>query len=130
MLLVEKCNMSITVTELQELLKEIGLVATLEDPTSHLPSDRKFSFPDFFKIVSEKINKMDKAVLDTFEMFDVDHNGFVSAQEIKQVMNQLGEAISDEDAAAMVRDADIDGDGLINIEEFQQKVYPAMTGEH
>ena len=121
--------MSITAMELQDLLKEIGLVATLDD-LSTPSNDGKFSFAEFFKIASGKINKMDKAVLDTFDMFDVDHNGFVSAQEIKQVMNQLGESISDEDAAAMVRDADIDGDGLINIEEFQQKVYPAMTGEN
>lgn len=44
-------------------------------------------------------------------MFDKDGNGFVSAAELKHVMTNLGEKLSDEEVDEMIREADVDGDG-------------------
>jgi len=117
----------ITTKQLEELMKSIGHFPSAED--LYDPSgDRCVSFPDFINIMIRKLNKMDSELLATFEMFDVNHNGFVSAKELQEVLHQLGEDVSEEDAVAMVGDADIDGDGLINIDEFQQKIFPVMQG--
>ena len=43
--------------------------------------------------------------------------------ELRHVMMNLGEKISEEECDAMVDEADIDGDGSINYEEF----YSMMT---
>ena len=47
-----------------------------------------------------------------------DGNGFISRQELKAVMMNLGEKLNDEECDALVDEADIDGDGVINYEEF------------
>ena len=50
-------------------------------------------------------------------MFDRDGNGFISAAELRHVMTNLGEKLTDEEVDEMIREADVDGDGQINYEE-------------
>ena len=49
-------------------------------------------------------------------MFDKDGNGFISAAELRHVMTNLGEKLTDEEVDEMIREADIDGDGQVNYE--------------
>lgn len=51
-------------------------------------------------------------------MFDRDGNGLISAAELRHVMTNLGEKLTEEEVDEMIREADIDGDGHINYEEF------------
>ena len=45
--------------------------------------------------------------------------------ELRHVMMNLGEKISEEECDAMVEEADTDGDGCINYEEFYQMMTSA-----
>ena len=56
---------------------------------------------------------------EAFQVFDTDGNGYISASELKQVMSNLGENMTDEEINEMLREADLDGDGQIS---FQGKV--------
>ena len=47
-----------------------------------------------------------------------DGNGFITRHELKTVMMNLGEKLTDEECDLLVDEADIDGDGKINYEEF------------
>ena len=51
-------------------------------------------------------------------VFDKDGNGFVSAAELRHVMTNLEEKLTDEEVDEMIRENDIDEDGQINYEEF------------
>ena len=55
-------------------------------------------------------------------MFDRDGNGFISAAELRHVMTNLGEKLTDEEVDEMIREADVDGDGQINYEESALRI--------
>ena len=59
---------------------------------------------------------------EAFRVFDRDGNGMISAAELKYVMTNLGEKLSNEEAEEMVREADLDGDGLYFIINFKLKI--------
>ena len=50
-----------------------------------------------------------------FKEFDRDGDGFIGVSDMRQAM---GEELDDEMAAEMIREADMDGDGQLNYEEF------------
>ena len=52
-----------------------------------------------------------------------DGNGFINRQELAVVMMNLGETLTNDEIQAMIDEADLDGDGQINYEEF----YSMMT---
>ena len=43
---------------------------------------------------------------------------FISAAELRHVMTNLGEKLTDEEVDEMIREADVDGDGQVNYDEF------------
>lgn len=45
-----------------------------------------------------------------------DGNGYISAAELRHVMTNLGEKLTDEEVDEMIREADVDGDGQVNYE--------------
>ena len=54
-----------------------------------------------------------------FKEFDRDGDGFIGVSDMRQAMAALmGEELDDEMAAEMIREADMDGDGQLNYEEF------------
>lgn len=59
-----------------------------------------------------------------FRTFDKDGSGFISADELRQVMTQLGQCLGDDEVDAMIQEADEDGDGQINYEEFVRMMHP------
>lgn len=47
-------------------------------------------------------------------MFDKDGDGFISAHELRVVMMNLGEKLSEKEVDDMLKEADINGDGKID----------------
>ncbi|KAG1225382.1 hypothetical protein G6F68_019939 [Rhizopus microsporus] len=54
-----------------------------------------------------------------FEKFDKNGDGQISEEELKQVMNELGERLTGEEIKDMIKDADTNNDGQISFEEFK-----------
>ena len=77
-------------------------------------------FPEFLSLMARKMKDTDteEELIDAFKVFDRDGNGLISAAELRHVMTNLGEKLTDEEVDEMIKEADIDGDGHINYEEF------------
>ena len=52
------------------------------------------------------------------QIFDKDGDGFITPQELRSVMTQMGEPVTHDEVDAIVKEADTDGDGNINYAEF------------
>ena len=58
----------------------------------------------------------EEEIREAFRVFDKDGNGFISSAELRHVMTNLGEKLTDDEVDEMIKEADIDGDGQINYE--------------
>ena len=115
--------------ELNDMINEID-----EDGNGHV------DFDEFLIMMSKKMKENDsdeelrwrrplwglfwkrsKLILyfrEAFKVFDSDGNGFINAAELRQVMMNLGEKLTEEEVEMMIKEADTNGDGLVNYEEF------------
>ncbi|XP_060530670.1 uncharacterized protein LOC132704591 [Cylas formicarius] len=80
----------------------------------------KISYDDFLKLMSVKMAEKDsrEEILKAFRLFDDDETGKISFKNLKRVAKELGENLTDEELQEMIDEADRDGDGEINQEEF------------
>ena len=63
---------------------------------------------------------MRDAIVAAFNVFDVDRNGFISAEELHRVLVGFGdEKVSLEDCRCMIQCVDEDGDQMVNFREFE-----------
>jgi len=62
-------------------------------------------------------------IRDIFEKWDTDQNGKLSQAEMKEAVLGLGLPITDEQVEAMIRKADVDGDGQLDCMEFAAMIY-------
>merc|ERR1719473_1761659 len=57
-------------------------------------------------------------MLKAFRLFDDDQTGTVSFKNIKRVAKETNQTLTDDELQEMLNDADKDGDGVLNEEEF------------
>jgi len=78
-------------------------------------------FSEFLAMMARKMRDTDseEEIREAFRVFDKDGNGFISAAELRRVMTNLGEKLSDDEVDEMIRTADIDGDGQVNYEGWR-----------
>merc|ERR1712087_755394 len=72
------------------------------------------------KMMTHKILNRDPKdeILKAFRLFDDDETGKISFKNLKRVAKELGERMTDEELQEMIDEADRDGDGEVNEEEF------------
>jgi len=64
------------------------------------------------KIDEEELNTLQEDLRAAFEVFDADNSGSISADEFRNAMMNYGNKLSVEQADAMMKDADVNGDGV------------------
>ena len=119
------CAGTITTKELGTVMRSLGqnpTEAELQDMINEVDADGNgtIDFPEFLTMMARKMKDTDseEEIMEAFKVFDKDGNGFISAAELRHVMTNLGEKLTDEEVDEMIAEADVDGDGQINYEEF------------
>ncbi|XP_047313124.1 calmodulin-2/4-like [Impatiens glandulifera] len=75
-------------------------------------------FLHFLLAGQTKVQEDDDELKEAFKVFDKDEDGFISANELRHVMMNFGEKLTDEEVQHMIKEADLDGDGKVNFHEF------------
>ena len=114
---------TITTKELGTVMRSLGqnpTEAELQDMINEVDADGNgtIDFPEFLTMMARKMKETDseEEIREAFRVFDKDGNGFISAAELRHVMTNLGEKLTDEEVDEMIREADTDGDGQVNYE--------------
>merc|ERR1711994_928711 len=96
--LLRHCGENPSESEIQDMVNEVDKDAT-----------GTIKFPNFLDLMSIKFsdNNAEDEIREAFKVFDGDGNGYINRQELRSVMMNLGEKLSD-----------VEIEGLINDEEF------------
>ncbi|XP_027078132.1 probable calcium-binding protein CML41 [Coffea arabica] len=70
------------------------------------------------KSTSSSTQSKEDEYREVFRRFDNDNDGRISAVELRAYFGSVGEYMSHEDAETVIRDADTDGDSLIDFQDF------------
>ncbi|XP_074604479.1 calmodulin-like [Brevipalpus obovatus] len=115
----------ITSTELGVVMRSLGQRATdteLKNMVTLVDQDGNgtIEFNEFLHMMSKKMKETDKEeeLREAFRVFDRNGDGYIEASELRHVMTNLGEKLTDEEVEDMIKEADLDGDGLVNYDEF------------
>jgi len=107
---------SITTKELGTVMRSLGqnpTEAELQDMVNEVDADQSgtIDFPEFLTMMARKMKDTDseEEIKEAFKVFDKDGNGFISAAELRHVMTNLGEKLSDAEVDEMIKEADVDG---------------------
>jgi Ca2+-binding EF-hand superfamily protein len=93
-----------------------GMVKELD-----LDGDGEIDFSEFTQAITGGGQRdHDEALVDAFEVFDKDGNGFISARELRRVLVGLGYSkCSLRECRLMIRGVDKNGDGMVDFKEFK-----------
>ncbi|KFP17526.1 Centrin-1, partial [Egretta garzetta] len=80
----------------------------------------KLTFKAFLQVMTQKMVQpcLEKEILEAFKVFDCDGTGKISFEDLKVVAREVGEDITDEELQEMIDEADVDGDGEVDEQEF------------
>ncbi|KAH9754006.1 calmodulin-like protein 11 [Citrus sinensis] len=93
-----------------------------------LDGNGTIEFLEFLKLMATKMkeNEAQEELKEAFKVFDKDQDGYISPNELRHVMMNLGEKLTDEELEQMILEADSDGDGQVNYEEFARMMLLAV----
>ena len=116
---------SIDAKELKVAMRALGFEPKKEEVRRMIAEVDKdgsgtIEFPEFLDMMATKMAERDprEEILKAFRLFDDDETGKISFKNLKRVARELGENMTDEELMEMIEEADRDGDGEINEEEF------------
>ena len=77
-------------------------------------------FNEFIDMMVKRRDCLDDDVAHAFKVFDRDGDGLISEEELRLTMTNLGEPLTEAEVRSMIAEADLDGDGKINFQEFSR----------
>ena len=77
--------------------------------------NERINLQEFLEMmVKKKKNDDTDETKKAFEVFDKDGGGYISVEELKQVMTQIGENLTDDELVVMIQEADVNDDGQVD----------------
>ncbi|XP_073047242.1 calmodulin-like protein 3 [Primulina eburnea] len=128
----------ITKQELRESLKNIGISAEekdVDDMVDNFDSngDGLIEFDEFCELFESISGRKegclkDESLQEAFDVFDGNKDGLITVEELGLVLSSLGlsQGKNLEDCKEMIRKVDLDGDGMVDFDEFKRMMRNGM----
>ena len=116
---------SITTKELGTVMRSLGQNPSDDEIKGmiekvDLDKSETIDFKEFLGLMATKMKEgnTEDALIEAFRKFDRDGNGKISSYELKYVMKMKGMELNDQEIQTLIQEADTDGDGYIDYQEF------------
>jgi Ca2+-binding EF-hand superfamily protein len=111
--------------ELKAIMKAFGIEVKkqdIRDLYAEMGKDIKegLNLSEFVGVMTSKMGPRDskEEIFKVFKLFDEDGLNKISYKNLKKIAAEVGEKLSDEELREMLEEADRDGDGSLNFDEF------------
>jgi len=113
--------------DFENLSQSLGLRIQHFDDISEVSQGKdEIDFEQFLKLATQSnadhnsTHQTDTELRQAFNHFDSNHKGYLSVNDLKEVMIGLGDqSVTDDEAAEMMKEADLNHDSHISFEEFR-----------
>ncbi|CAO0800698.1 unnamed protein product [Mucor circinelloides] len=122
-----------TAETLKEIYKAAGIKVTDAEVQSQIQAadakgHGKVDFDDFLAVMTKQHDtNAEEGVAKVFDMLDTDNDGQLNGEDLKRGVSLFGNSVTEADIEEMMASADVDGDGLINYEEFLKVMTPSKV---
>jgi calmodulin len=113
----------------RQVMRSLGLNPTNKEITDLIAEvdkngNQRLDFQEFVTFMSKHWHERDQEaeLREAFRLFDRDNSGYITINELKQVMLNMGEKLNQEELEDMMREADVNRDGKLDYQEFVQKL--------
>ena len=121
---------SVTMREIQMLLKSMGrdttdaeirkiVKAADKDNNGKIELNEFIMYMEKKNAIDKSITSEDDKIIKMFSFFDKDGDGLISRMELKNLLTQTGQEITDEEIDAIMQEVDGDNNGVIDFDEFK-----------
>ncbi|KAG1147687.1 hypothetical protein G6F37_000565 [Rhizopus arrhizus] len=120
-----------------ETLKEIYKIAQIQVSDEEIQAQiraadtkghNKVEIDDFLSVMNKQYQiNAEEGVTKVFKLLDTDNDGQINGDDLKRGIALFGNNVSEEEIQEMLHSADIDGDELINYEEFLKIMTPSKV---
>lgn len=118
---------TISTKELGIVMKSLGESksdAELEQIIAEVDVDGngEIDFDEYLEMMAKRMSYKGSAdqIREAFKVFDKENKGYLTVDELRHIMTNLGERLEDEEVDEMLSIVDADGNGLVDYEEFTQ----------
>ncbi|XP_008801290.2 probable calcium-binding protein CML10 [Phoenix dactylifera] len=115
----------ISAAELRDMMAKLGRPPADDHELEMMMKEADADGDGFINLAEFKdINRAGEGVQEAdlreaFAVFDEDHDGKISASELRGVLKGLGEEVTTAQCRKMIRGVDRDGDGMVSFQEFK-----------
>ena len=120
----------ITLDELKNFFNGLGEKMTdadLQDMINEadVEGNGSITFDGFMALMNKKLRNEDveEEIIETFKKFDQDNNGLIGPEDIYNLLHNFNQDITISEAEEMIKNIDIDDDGMVNYKEFVKMIF-------
>ncbi|KAI8335831.1 hypothetical protein BC941DRAFT_429510 [Chlamydoabsidia padenii] len=120
-------------SSLAEIYRKAKVQVTQEEldrqiATASSKGNGKLDFEDFLTVMTRQYEtNPEEGASKVFAMLDADQDGLITSQDLERAIVEFGETVTPDELKEMVLSADVDGDGMINYEEFLKVMTPSKV---
>jgi len=124
---------TITTKELSTVMRSLGQNPTdaeVQDMINEVDVDGSgaIEFPEFCVMMVKKMQESDteNEIREAYRVFDKERTGMIEASEMRLILSNLPEKLSDAEIDEMLTTADKDGNGAFSYDEFRLMIGATM----